>query len=218
MNDLIASACHDSAEDLSPSNDNECKTCTDSHPLLKDIKANLKVCSRQEKLRLLTLGPKSWPIAKTCKEFLVSQYKVKMARKLRKEKGILGIPEAKKRVTLTEGVKEQVLRMYESDNFTRLCPRKKDCVSVYVNGEKVRKQKRLIITRLRELYAKFKSIYSTYRIGFSTCCELRRTLFVNVSSSSSHSVSVCCYHQTTKVMCSAFRIRHDYASLMELSV
>ena len=98
---------------------------------------------------------------------------VKMARKLRKEKGILGIPEAKKRVIITEEVKEQVLRIYESDDFTRLCPGKKDCVSVYVNGEMVRKQKRLILTRLLEVYAEFKSIYPTYRIGFSKFCELR---------------------------------------------
>ena len=69
VNDLIASTCHVSAEDLSPSNDNECKNCTDFHQLLKDIKARLKVCSRQEKLQLLTLAPQSWPIEKRAKNF-----------------------------------------------------------------------------------------------------------------------------------------------------
>ena len=48
---------------------------------------------------------------------------VKMAKKLRKEKGILGKPEAKKWVT--EEVKKQVLRIFESDDLTRLCPGKK---------------------------------------------------------------------------------------------
>ena len=63
-----------------------------------------------------------------------------MARQLKKEVN-LGIQEAKMGVTVTEEVKEQVLLIYESDNFTRLCPRKKDCVSVYANGRKPLKQK-----------------------------------------------------------------------------
>jgi len=63
-----------------------------------------------------------------------------------------------------------------------------------------------------------KSIYPTYRIGFSNFCQLQRKRCVTVSSNGSHSVCVCSYHQNVKLMCSALPIRHDYTSLMELCI
>ena len=41
-------------------------------------------------------------------------------------------------------------------NLVECGPRKKDCVSIKINGEKVKKQKRLLLVCLKELEIEFK--------------------------------------------------------------
>ena len=38
---------------------------------------------------------------------------------------------------MPQNVKDKVLEFYQLDDFTRLCPGKKDFVSVFLNGKKV---------------------------------------------------------------------------------
>ena len=68
-------------------------------------------------------------------------YMIRAARKLTKEKGILELPAAKKGKTLSEEVTQSVLAFYEDDEYTRLMPGKRDCVSL---GKEYR-QKRLLL-------------------------------------------------------------------------
>ena len=61
--------------------------------LVKDIREKLKICNKQETVHLLTIDPDDWSIKKTAKFFNVTEHSVKIARKLRKEQGILAVPE-----------------------------------------------------------------------------------------------------------------------------
>ena len=55
-------------------------------------------------------------------------------------------------------MREKVLEFYQLDDFTRLYPGKKSFVSVFLNGEKVHKQKHLILLDLKELYIECKKM------------------------------------------------------------
>ena len=45
-------------------------------------------------------------------------------------------PKKKKGNVLSDETKPKVLEIFESDEFSRLCPGKKDCASIKVNAEK----------------------------------------------------------------------------------
>ena len=103
--------------------------------------------------------------------------------------GLLAKPDAKKGQPLKDDVKEKVQEIYESEEFTRLCPGKKDFVSVHMNGVKLHKQqKRLILVRMKELYLELKKLNPECKIGFSKFCELRPKWCITVNSSGTHSV------------------------------
>ena len=63
----------------------------------------------------------------------MSEYLVKKARKLRNSKRIFAEPEKKKGNVLSDETKLKVLEIFESDEFSRMCRGKKDCVCVYKN-------------------------------------------------------------------------------------
>ena len=207
---LVAASYNLEKEEISSDVDTECTKCIDLDRLVKAMKEKLAVSSKEEKVQILTLSPESWSISKICNEFSVSEHLVRKARKLKHEKGILG---AKKGQPVKDDVKEKVWEIYESEEFTRICPGKKDYVSVYINGVKIHKQKRLILVQLKELYLE-------YKIGFSKFCELRPKWCITVNSSGTHSVCVCSYHQNTKLMCAALPNGHSvsYKNLMEVCV
>ena len=129
------------------------------------------VSTRQDQIKILTLVPESWTISKTCDEFAVSEHLVKKARKLKNIKGILAVPEQKKENSISEDIKRKGVSVYESDEYSRLCPGKKECVSVYIDAVKIKEQKRLVLLRLKELYLEFKKLYPDIKVGFSKFCE-----------------------------------------------
>ncbi|XP_065068338.1 ARL14 effector protein-like [Rhopilema esculentum] len=64
--------------------------------LLYNLKENIICSGYREKIQILTLAPDLWPRAKVVEFFGVSEYLFKTARSVKKEKGILAIPESKK--------------------------------------------------------------------------------------------------------------------------
>lgn len=110
----------------------------------------------QEKLQILTLSP--FTIEETQRFFQATNYMVKKSRKLREAKSVLSMPDKLSRgYKLSDEVKAQVVAFYESDEVSRVCPGKKDKVSVRLtSGEKVTEQKRLVLANLKELHAEFK--------------------------------------------------------------
>ena len=114
----------------------ECSKCSDLDRLTALLKEKLKMSSAQEKVKILILAPESWSISKTCNEFDVSKYLIKKARKLKNSKGILAEPGKKKGNVLSDETKLKVLEIFKSDEFSRMCPGKKDWVSIKINAEK----------------------------------------------------------------------------------
>ena len=220
MTNLVASALDIDPKKIISEKKQKCINCNDLDKLLDAIKEKVKISLNEKKVQLLTLTPDSWSIKKTCNAFSVSDHLVKKARKLKNEKGILAKPEAKKGHPLEDIVKQRVIEIYESDEYTRQCPGKKDFVSVRINNVKVHKQKRLILVRLKEIHLEFKKLYPEHKVGFNKFCELRPKWCLTVDSSGSHSVCVCSYHQNAKLMCSALPNSHliYYKDLMKVCV
>ena len=111
-------------------------------------------------------------LKKTCNEFGVSKYAISQARDLKKKYGILARPDAYLGSnTLSQDIITAVELFYQDDEFSRMCPGKKDCVSVRINSEKVCRQKKLILINIAELYAIFKEKFPNIKISISKFFE-----------------------------------------------
>ena len=196
----------------------ECSKCSDLDRLTALLKEKLKMSSTQEKVKILILAPESWSISKTCNEFDVSKYLIKKARKLKNSKGILAEPGKKKGNVLSDETKLKVLEIFKSDEFSRMCPGKKDWVSIKINAENFKKQKRLLLVPLKDLYIEFKKRNPQLKIGFTKFCELHPKWCITAASKGSHTVCVCSYHQNVKLLCSAIPGNLDYKQYMNLCV
>ena len=73
-----------------------------------------KIKDADYKRKILTLTPNSWSREAAAEFFNVSEYAIQTARYLRRERGILAIPDAKKGRTITDDTKAAIL------NFTRM--------------------------------------------------------------------------------------------------
>ena len=109
-------------------------------------------------------------------------------------------PDRKAGWSLSDSVKANVIDLFESDEFSRLCPGKKDYITTVVNGKKVQVQKRLLLVNLNELYSEFKKRHYDTSLGLSKFCELRPKWCVPVGPKGTHSVCVCQYHQNSKLL------------------
>ena len=71
------------------------------------------------RVKLLTLVPDSWSATKVMETFGASNYMVRQARKLKREKGILAEPDRKAGRQVTGEMKKKTTEFYESDEFSR---------------------------------------------------------------------------------------------------
>ena len=78
----------------------------------------------------MTLAPDSWSRGQCAQFFNVSEYVVRTARDLKKDKGILAKPSPKRGKILSPEIVEKVIQTYEDDEFSRQLPGKKDYVSI----------------------------------------------------------------------------------------
>ena len=164
--------------------------------------------SRSERMRVLTVLPKSWSSRKIAGEFGVSRYLARQAKKLIAENGILSSPNPKPRGRiLSPTIAEKVSHFYLSDNVSRVMPGKKDSLSVLgEDGKRVHKQKRLLLCNLLEAYNTFKANHPECKIGFSTFAQLRPRECVLAGASGTHSVCVCTIQQNVKLMVEGSRL------------
>ena len=142
----------------------------DLDKLVELMKEKLKVSNKREKIQILNLTPESWSLRKTAKEFKVSKATARKARILRKEKGILAVPQPVIRKRLSEKTVNGVLELYQNDEYFRQLPGKKDCVSI---GKNVHVSKRLILCNLKEPYTPFKDKHPDLKINFPEFASLR---------------------------------------------
>lgn len=206
-----------STDDLISSDEAESVMCEDFNILMKQLKEKCTMSTKQEQISILTLAPSSWTIDKTAAQFNVSRHLVKRARDLKKSTGILSKPMPKKGKQLTDAIKLRVAEFYDSDEYSRVCPGKKDYVSIKVDDVRVQVQKRLLLVNLKELYIAF-TTNTGLRIGFSKFCELRPKSCVTVSASGMHSVCVCEIHQNAKLFLAAVPGKLNYKDVMSKMV
>ena len=188
---------------------------TDLDTLTYLMKEKLKTSDYKTKIQVLTLTPESWSPRQAAQFFEESEYSIRVARKLKEEKGILSVPNPRHGKTLSEDIRKVVVNFFEDDEFSRLMPGKKDYVSV---GKNVHKQRRLLLCNLKELYSAFKERYPDAKVGFSKFCSLRPKWCISVGSSRTHSVCVCTSHQNAQLLVHAANIDKDYHDLMAMVV
>lgn len=210
LQDTMANAIGVPSDSLESHSQKECKNCGDLSSLLTDLKEKCSISRKLDKIQILTLVPKHWTIEQTITEFGVTEYIARRARSLRESDGILAKPTPKTGKTLSNEVIEDVIKFYEDDQISRMCPGAKDFVSVKLGDRREHKQKRLILCNLKEVYGLFKERHQNHKIGFSKFCELRPKWCVTVSSSGSHNVCVCVIHQNTKLMIAALPVEQNF--------
>lgn len=160
---------------------------------MSEVKKNIRLSSRQEQLKLLTLVPSSWPREKVAFEFGVSERQVKEARALMSSSGILPeVPQPKKgNKPLSEEITAAVKHFYTDSEFVRIMPGCKQVVSHRTeDGKKAYEAQRLILCNLSELYGHFRSSnpYMAAKVGVAKLCELRPKYCTTVSAAGTHSV------------------------------
>ena len=160
----------------------------------------------------MTLVPDSWPRSCIAQYFNVSEYAIRKARELKKEKGILAMPNPRRGKVLSTELVELVVNFYEDDEYSRQVPGKKDYVSL---GNNQYKQKRLILCNLNELYTAFKETYPDAKIGLSKFCSLHPRWCVIAGGSGTHSVCVCTHHQNAILLVDAINWNLTYKDLIE---
>ena len=144
---------------------------------------------RSEKVKILTVLPKSWSVRKIAKEFEALIYMARQAKKLVLEKGILSSSNPKPGKALPDRTQQLVLDVYLSDEISRMLPGRKDCVYVMTaEGKRVSRQKRLLLCNLKEEYHHFRSIHPDIRVGFSTFASLRPKECVLAGASGTHCI------------------------------
>ena len=172
--------------------------------------------SYQECVQILTLSP--FTIERTINEYQTTNYLVKKSRVVKKEKGILGLCDKKQGKAQSNELKEEIVRFYENDENSRMFPGMKDSVSIRnKDGEKVKHQKRLVLSNLCELYAAWKVASPDKKVGFSTFAAQRPKYCVLAGGTGTHATCVCKYHQNPKLMAEAC-LKSSVHDLMKVCV
>jgi hypothetical protein len=131
-------------------------TCSDCMSMMQKLLNKFTNASLKEKIQILTLVPDSWTIQQTRIYFNSTGYLVKKVRNLKATEGMLSVACDKKGAKLSSETVEKVITFYYNDDNSRICPGKKDCISVASENGRVLKQKRSILYNLKELYVAFK--------------------------------------------------------------
>ncbi|XP_065665336.1 uncharacterized protein LOC136086777 [Hydra vulgaris] len=183
--------------------------------LIRKIKEKMLISNHNQKIQLLTPVPISWSHKDIEKEFNVTNYMVQISRKLLQKNGILSFPKKKKGKKTPQESVNKIIEFYCSDENSRLISGKKDFVSI---ARRSHMQKRLILSNLKELYAKFKTCYPDIKTCFSNFCSHRPKWCITVGASGTHTVCVCTYHQNVKLMINAVELSKDYHELIDMLV
>ena len=186
----------------------------DMDKLIKLISEKLRISNRTKQIEILTLPASlEWSRKKIRETFEVSDYSVRQAQKLFREKGLLCQTDTKRGKKLSSETIDLVKRFFQDDEQSRILPGMKDVVSI---GNKQYERKRLILSNLKEMYSTFKCHNPDVKIGFSKFCALRPKWCILAGSSGTHSVCVCTYHQNVKLLVEAAGIDEDYKMLSKL--
>ena len=90
--------------------------------------------------------------------------------------------------------------MFYKGKISRVMSGKKDCMTIFQNGEKMKIQKRLVLGNLKEVYQQLKATNLERKVGFSKFAMLHPKKCVLAGSSGTHSVCICTTHNNVKLM------------------
>lgn len=158
--------------------------------------------SYQDKLKLLSVLPKSWTAFQIQKEFNTSYYFATKSKVIVAQHGILC--NMSKRIGSTK-LNEETLKIvqdfYRSDDVSRACAGKREYVRYNENMEKVTIQRRLVLMNLNEAYQLFKTENPNEKIGFSKFAAIRPPeCTLALETYGTHTTCVCSYHQNVKLI------------------
>lgn len=121
--------------------------------MIRDIKDKMNGATHTEKLRFLTLAPRSWNYQQIMDKFDVSRRMVWLSRNILTTQGILGSPPKKRGKPLSSETLKLILSIYTDQELTRELPGERNTMSIRDDdGNKSYHQKHLLLMNIRELY------------------------------------------------------------------
>ncbi|OXA46124.1 hypothetical protein Fcan01_19102 [Folsomia candida] len=148
-------------------------------------------------------------IKKTKDFFDVGQRLVQGSRKRRTETNTI-LPPVKPKCgfKITDETKSRIKDFYYQDDVSRAYPGKQDFLSIKnkETGKREHKQKRYLLSNLRELYEIFKTHHPDSKIGKSSFMMLRPPECISLTSKGYHNVCVCIHHENVKLLFHAIKI------------
>lgn len=176
-----------------------------------------------EKVRILSILPKSWPIQKVVSEFNATNHIARTTKQLVSKHGILCGTE--KRISskkLDDVTIKKVQEFYRSGDISRICPGQRDYITLNDEGKRQTFQRQLILMNVREAYVLFKNDerFKDIKIGFSKFAELRpKECLLALEKHGTHTTCVCQYHQNFKLCFNALQrlnIYNDFSHYRDL--
>ena len=170
--------------------------------------------SRSEKVQILTMIPEDFSRKFVVENFDVSDRMVRQSRSL----GFLELPKSTQGRPFSEQTANLIVMFYQDDEYSRLLPGKKDCVSVIHGKEKM--QKRLLLLPVEQLYKAFKEKYrddESVKVGLSKFYSLRPKWCIPAGASGTHSVCCCTIHENIKLLCDCLPSGVTYKDLVQLA-
>ena len=138
------------------------------------LNEKLNISDRRQKVQILTLVPDRWSIEQVSKCFCVPHYLARQARQQKIDGSILSLPPKQARNRIGDEFQEKVKAFYESDEVSRMCPGKKDCVKVTTKtSTKEKVQKGLLLANFHEIYVQFKNETNKNCIFYILCAETK---------------------------------------------
>jgi hypothetical protein len=140
---------------------------------MMQLKSKFKQLEKNcDKIQLLTTLPMSLTIQQIQQEFNTTAHLVCRAKSIQRTNGPLSLPVPKAGKRISDALKQSVIDYYNEDEVSRIMPGKNDCVTI----EKIKVQKRLMMSTLKECYEDYKIRHQndeSKKIGFSKFCFLR---------------------------------------------
>lgn len=202
----------------------------DLEEIFMNIKSKFHSLSSTDplRLRLLTLAPSSWSEREVCREFNTNRRAVHNAKLLKNKYGIMGETCSKRGKNLEEDTIKKIIEFYNDDDISRVMASVSDTVTMTVDGEKRKVQKRLLLLGLKELHVLYKEHNPRNPVSFSLFAKLRPKNCILPGKSGTHSTCVCVIHQNVKLLLEAVDLKsltagkdfelHDYKDCIKMIV
>jgi hypothetical protein len=187
---------------------------TDYEILVRAIKVKYDgTQDASEKLKLLTLVPKSWSLRQVIHFFGCTYGQALSARIARDKSGILSCRSPKANRPLSPEITQLVQQFFLDDTISRTMPGVKDKVKVHG----ITYQKQLLLMNLKDAYITFKERHPDVKIGFSRFAMLRPKQVILPDSAGLHRTCICIYCENAKLMLLAVPCSSKIGELFEYS-